>query len=136
MNKLILAFRDISNYFFILRKIRKAKNSEKWLSLNLNVDWIGRIWTIINLRNEDLGEDELVKKARVVEKIKPINSYLLELGLSEIVFPAIEQKTPRSYLLVYSPLFSVITLWRFLSFTIIMGLLIYFGYKFLIFKNV
>jgi len=115
-NKFYLYLREINNYFYIRKTIKKQKQSDQWYALKLRSDWIGRIYTVINLRKEDVGEEETVKRSRVFEKIVPINSYLKKLDLHEILYPAVEQLTDRSYLIVYSPLFRTITILRTLKY--------------------
>jgi len=115
-NKVYLYLREINNYFYIQRTIKKQKETDQWVALKLRSDWIGRIYTVINIRKEDVGEEDTVKRARVFEKIIPLNSYLKKLDLHEIVYPAIEQITDRSYLIVYSPLFTTITILRTLKY--------------------
>lgn len=112
-------FKDISNYVFIRRKLRKARKTETWEKLGLDYDWVGRVWTVINLRQEDVGEETLVKKARVIEKIKPINTFLYEQEIGEIIIPAVEPKTERSYLIVYYPKFEYLTTWRAIKILVI-----------------
>lgn len=124
---------DIVNYFTYLRVVRKArKNDEKWKNFGLMLDWIGRAWFVLNLREEDVGEPDLVRKARVVQRLRPINEYFEGgLELAEIVSVSVEQKTERSYLIVYYPLFKSLSLWKVFRFFILSGLAIlviwYFG---------
>lgn len=126
MKKDILAIRELFNYFYLLRKSKKAKkHDDRWIHFGLRISWFGKIWKVINLREEDIGEEDLVKQARIIEKIKPINSYLKELDLHEIIYPSIDKKTKRSYLLVYTPLFKYFTLLRFIKFSLIISLITY-----------
>lgn len=105
-----LACREIINYFYIKRVVRKNKKTHTWESLGLRVDWVGRIYTVLNLRKEDLGDDDRVQRTRLLEMMIPINKYLKSLDVHEIMFPAIEKKSDISYLLVYSPLFKKFTI--------------------------
>ena len=123
--KLYLFIREIINYRFILSTIKKQKVSEQWNALKLRADKLGRIYTVINIRKEDVGESDMVKRSRVFEYILPINNYMRKLDLHEIVFPAIEQVTPQSYLIVYSPMFKTITVLRTLKYLIYVSLFIY-----------
>lgn len=119
-----LYFREILNYFYIRKIIKKEKNTETWNVLNLRSDWVGRIYTVINLRKEDLGEQDEVKRFRLGETMKPINSYLRSLYLHEIIYPAIEQLSEQSYLIVYSPLFNKFTLLRTIKYIIVITVII------------
>ncbi|MCK9575378.1 MAG: hypothetical protein WC979_00880 [Candidatus Pacearchaeota archaeon] len=122
--RLYLATREVINFFYIKRTARKNKNTPTWQSFGLRVDWVGRIFTVLNLRKEDVGEEEIVRRTRLLEMLSPINKYLKTLDLHEIMFPAIEKKTDRSYLIVYSPLFKEFTVLYFLRIMFILGILI------------
>jgi len=80
---------------------------------------------VVSLREEETGEEELVKSWFAMERMRPINDYLMSLGLTEIVFPSIE-KIPdsRSYLVVYSPLFRETTMMWFVWRTVLVAALV------------
>jgi len=125
MKRLALIFKEIKNYFFLRRTIRLHTGSKKWKQFNLRKNWYGRVYTVISLREEDMGEEEVVRNWKAMEMMRPINEYLSSLGvsktnsmgLSELIFPSIEKiPNSRSYLVVYSPIFNALTfswvLWR------------------------
>jgi hypothetical protein len=124
MKRLKLISREISNYFF-LRKVLKRESGtmnldSPWVRFGLRKNWYGRIYTVISLREEDMGEEPLVRNWKAMEMMRPINDYLTSLDLQEIVFPSIEQiPETRSYLVVYSPIFNALTMswifWRILG---------------------
>ena len=101
-------------------------NISEWHNYKLRVDWVGHIYTVISLREEDMGEDAFTQHFRAMETMKLINEYLTKLDIQELIFPSIE-KIPdtRSYLVVYTPLFRELTvkwiLWKlaFLAGTIV-----------------
>lgn len=100
-------YREIKNFFFILSVIDKNRKTSKWKEMNLRSDWIGRMYTIISLSEEDMGDIEEVKRIKVLDRIKPVNYYLESLGLSEVIIPNITPiEDSRSYLIVYAPYFS------------------------------
>lgn len=112
MKRLKLVFREISNYFFIHRTLRNEiyKLSSPWYEFRLRRNWYGRIYTVISLREEDMGEEEIVRNWKAMEMMRPINDYLSSLGLQELIFPSIEAiPGTRSYLVVYSPIFVFFT---------------------------
>jgi hypothetical protein len=43
---------DIKNYFFIRKTIKKNIGTIEWEKFKLRVDWIGRIYTVVNLPPE------------------------------------------------------------------------------------
>ena len=130
----MLIMKEIKNYFFLRRVLNKAATEtgdSMWKRFNLRKNWYGRTYTIVSLREEDMGEEEVVRNWKAMERMRPINEYLQTLGLQEIVFPSIEQiPDSRSYLIVYSPIFKETTLswfvWRllFIATAILSGILI------------
>lgn len=108
-------WRELSNLFFIRKVIRKNKGSEEWKEYNLRLGYLNQIYTVISLRKEDMGEEEMVQRMKVMEKIEPMNNYLAGLNLAEIVYPDIV-KLPdtQSWLIVYWPLRNYFSVWRFL----------------------
>jgi hypothetical protein len=109
MKKLKLIYREIANYFYLQKTINNAADdpASLWNQYKLRKNWYGRIYTVVSLREEDMGEEEIVRNWKAMEIMRPINDYLRSMDLQELVFPSIE-KIPdsRSYLIVYSPLFT------------------------------
>lgn len=104
-------FKEVSNFLFIQRTIEKNSETDEWQSFNLRHDIANRIYTVISLREEDMGEMEEMKKLKVLDKMRPINEYMTTLGLQEIVMPSIEEiPDTRSYLVVYVPIFNQLSL--------------------------
>jgi len=127
-----LYWREVLNYIFIKRTINKQKKlNSPWYSLNLRADWVGRIYTVVNLRKEDLGEEEMIQRVRIGDMIKPINTYLRSLDLHEIIYPAIEKISEQSYLVVYSPLLEKLTFWRTMKYLLVLGMTIALIWKIL-----
>jgi len=123
--------REVRNFFFILTKIQKNKSSQKWKDFKLRVDWVGRIYTIISLSEEDMGEQEEVKRFKVLEKMKYVNEYLTSLDLQEVIIPNIQEiKGTRSYLVLYVPYFSNLSyIWMGLNVFLPAGLIYEFFIK-------
>lgn len=124
-----LFIRELINYFYIRKVIKREKKNNVWNSLNLRADYVGRIYTVLNLRKEDAGDDETVKRSKVFEKMLPINAYIKKLDLHEIVYPAVEKQSDRSYLVVYVPLLKYITFGRILKYIIVLFGLVYTLFK-------
>lgn len=114
-------YRDILNFLYIKRTCKKHLEDEAWVENRLRVDWVGRIYTVINLTDSDLGEMEQVREAKVIMRMKPINTYLESLDMQEIVYPSIEKINDQSYLLVYSPLFYGLSWWYVIKVLGILG---------------
>ena len=121
--KIFGVIRDIRNYFF-LRKIikREVINSPLWSKNNLRVDWIGRIYTVVNLPPEVTMSPDLPRElwpAYLVDQSKGLNEYLTSLNLHEIIRPEYKEiPESTSYLLIYYPYFRNLTKWWVISRTI------------------
>ena len=127
MKRTKLIFRELRNYRFLLKTISKQKRdvTSGWSKSNLRTDWFGRMYTVVSLREEDMGEEEVVRNFKAMQLMKPINEYLASLDLTEIIFPSIEViPNSQSYLIVYSPLFKETTLlWLFSRSLLFLGLI-------------
>jgi hypothetical protein len=118
--KIFGVIRDIRNYFFLRRVTkRELMNSPIWTKNNLRVDWIGRIYTVMNLPPEVTMAPDLPKElwpAYLIEQSKGLNEYLTSLNLHEIIIPEYKEiPGTNSYLLVYYPYFRDLTGWWIMS---------------------
>jgi len=99
---------DIKNYIQLFYIINKNKRTYKWKDLNLRVDWIGRIYTVINMRKEDFGETEEIRQSKINKQLAvPVYNYLTdELNLVELLTTRLQYiDGTYSYLLYFSPIF-------------------------------
>lgn len=117
---------DIRNYFFIRKTIKKNEKTIEWERFRLRVDWLGRMYTVVNLPPEVIyspDSPEEIRPAYVLEESRPLNEYLTGLNLQEIIIPSISPiANSFSYLLVYSPYFQKLSL-RWFIYRIIMILI-------------
>lgn len=94
-----------SDYRNILRK--ESLNSPLWLKMKLRYDWIGRIYTVVNLPPEVTMSRDFPADARpafVFEEMKGVNDYLTKLNLQEVITPTLkplEETNGDSYLVIY-----------------------------------
>lgn len=121
--KIFGVIKDIRNYFFLRKVIkREMVNSPLWSKNNLRVDWIGRIYTVVNLPPEVTMAPDLPKElwpAYLVDQSKGLNEYLTSLNLHEIIIPEFKEiPESTSYLLVYYPYFRYLTGWWIISRTV------------------
>lgn len=125
---------DIRNYFFIRKTIKKNMNSMEWQKFNLRVDWIGRIYTVVNLPPEVIyspDSPEEIRPAYVLEESRPLNEYLTRLNLQEVIVPSISPvENSISYLIVYSPYFQRLSLKWIIYRIIFILILLWTQYKF------
>jgi hypothetical protein len=79
------------------------------------------VYTVVNPLDAWKGDDPIVLKQKMLEKTYPINAFIDSLNISDIVAASWE-KIPESesYLLVYYPIFNVITAWRIFVFSLLL----------------
>lgn len=126
---------DIRNYFYIKKVIKQNLKTVEWEKYKLRADWIGRIYTVINLPPEVLYSPDApqeIRPAYILEESKPINEYLTKLNLQEIIFPEIRPiEGSISYLVTYSPYFQRLSwkwlLWRLFGILILIWAQAKFG---------
>ena len=125
----IIAYYEISNWFYVRRIIRKHRKDADWQNYNLRADWVCRIYTVLNPQlPSDAGDPDEVLQIKYAERLKPINLYLDSIGLGQSISPSFDKvEGTQSYLFVYSPIFNVITTWK--VFIFILSWVIFFVTK-------
>ncbi len=97
-------------------QIRKVAKSEE-IALQekgFRVDWIGRIYTVINLP-EEVATAPISQEGYVLMKLREHDKFLLELGIADYVSPEFEKiNNTDSFLLVLSADREYFKLWPFL----------------------
>lgn len=108
--------REVRLYFDYLKQIKEErKSSAQFDKFKLRIDWIGRLYTVVNLPAEVTESPDLPRESRpafVLEEIKPINDYLKQLKLEELVtlsFKPIKDTNDDSFLVIYYFLFQELT---------------------------
>ena len=119
LQRRISGFRELRNWFYIRKLIKKNKDSEEWKKFGLRAGYVGQIYCVVSLRKEDMGEEEMVQRMKIIQRLEPINNYLNSLDLSEIVYPEIvEIPESRSWLVVYWPIWQYFSFWRLIFQTV------------------
>ena len=95
--KIFQCIRDIRNWLFLRKVVKKYENSNEWNSLNLRRDWFYRIATVITLRKEDFGEVPEILAKRLGEFSAPLVTYFNVLNISEIVYVSKKYHIPDTY---------------------------------------
>lgn len=101
----------------IWQKIRKvAKSEEKSLNeKGFRVDWVGRIYTVINLP-EEVATAPISQEGYVLMKLREHDQFLLQLGIADYVSPEFNKiDDSDSFLLVLSADREYFRLWPFLK---------------------
>jgi len=131
MLRIFKVLRELKVYRDYLKLIKKESlDSPLWSRRNLRKDWIGRIYTVVNLPPQVIFATDVPKEARpsfVISEIKPINDYLKSLNLEEVLtmyINPIEGSNDESYLVVYQYFFRNLSLLWILRFIVEVSLLI------------
>lgn len=125
-------FRE-ARYF---RKFYKAvKSIESELNKEgLRVDWLGRVYTVLNLKEEAMQQPDVVQQSMIFQSLKPTNDILMKYGLSNDAFPTIKRLSDRSFLVVLYPENEYFNLTSFISNFALLATLItagWYGYTLL-----
>lgn len=101
--------------WWIFRK--SARSNVELLNENdLRVDYIGRIYTVVNLPEEVAGAAPQVHQAYVLQKITNYGKVMMKIGLADVVYPEIEQiKESAAYLVILWPVFDKFQLFTILG---------------------
>lgn len=94
---------------------------------NLRIDWIGRVYTVITLKDEFIEQPEMVQQSYVFQQLKPLSDILLKYGLSNDAFPEISKVSKDSFLIVLYPENEYLTIIDLIKNTIITSLIIFIG---------
>ena len=101
-------------------QIRKVAKSEE-IALKekgFTVDWIGRIYTVINLP-EEVATAPISQEGYVLMKLREHDKFFLELGIADYVSPEFNKiNNTDSFLFVLSPDRDYFKLWPFLVSTV------------------
>lgn len=108
-------YREI-RIFFIFRKV--AFENKKMLENEhkLRVDWLGRIYGVINIPEEVEGAAQQIQEAYVLQAITNYGKVMLQIGLADVQYPEID-KIPgaAAYLVVLWPEYEALTFWRIIG---------------------
>lgn len=96
------------------RKIAR-QNEDFLLTKGMRVDWLGRIYTVVNMPEEVINNQETVQQGWVLQQLAPLNSALMTIGVNDYAYPEIS-KVPdaASYLIVMYPEIDTLNPWRIL----------------------
>lgn len=130
-----LYFLDILNYIYFRKVVSKFNSSETWKNLNLRQNRIGEIYTVVRLRDEDLGDPDEIMTTRLMEIAKDKNIFIADMdiqfsvgGLVVVDYYHI-QEDPNAFLIIWQPklqVMSVINSFKFFTPVITLPIAIYF----------
>ena len=116
-------FQEFSVTFKFYREVKKIKKEIE--PQGIRVDWIGRMYTVINLGPEVIGQPEVVEQSFVFQKLSPVNNILMRYGLSDYSYPEISKITgTEQYLVVLYPENDHFNIWSFLRNFLFLGIVV------------
>ena len=103
--------------WWIFRSAAKEKNNLKKLNeQELRVDWLGRIYGVVNMPEEVVTAGPQVQQAYVLQQINKWGPVTTEMGLSDIIYPEINRIPGTSaYLVVMWPQYDSLSFWAILG---------------------
>lgn len=128
-------FLDILNYIYFRKVVSKFNTSETWKKLSLRQNQIGEIYTVVRLRDEDLGDPDEIMTTRLMEIAKDKNIFIADMdiqfsvgGLVVVDYYHIPED-PNAFLIIWQPklqVMSVINSFKFFTPVITLPIAIYF----------
>jgi hypothetical protein len=111
-----LYFLDILNYIYFRRVVSKFNSTETWKRLNLRQNQIGEIYTVVRLRDEDLGDPDEIMTTRLMEIAKDKNIFIADMdiqfsvgGLVVVDYYHIPED-PNAFLIIWQPKLQVMSI--------------------------
>ena len=110
IEKLKLMWYELQSFIYFKRTVNVASKTKEWNDLQLRNSG-NKIAAIVNLREEDMNEEEVVRNFKATLEAKKFHEYLSnDLDFSEIVYPHMRHiEDTRSYLILYTFEFEHIT---------------------------
>ena len=103
-------YKDI-RIWWIFRKTSRENIKMLNEDHELRVDWLGRIYGIVNLPEEVRSASLDVQQAYVLQQITKYGECMLKIGLADVVYPQIQKvKNSSSFLIVLWPVFDDLSL--------------------------
>lgn len=72
---------DVLNWFYFRRVVNRNENTSEWKANNLRRNSIGEIYTVVRLRDEDLGDPDEIVTTRIMELTKQQNQYIASMDI-------------------------------------------------------
>lgn len=122
LSKLLRPFTYWSDFWTELKIFRvfrqSAYQNKKMLEKDhgLRVDWLGRIYGVVNLPEEVAGAAEQIQQAYVLQQITKYGNVMMKIGLADIVYPEISRvEGSTAYLVVLWPVYDHLNFWYFIG---------------------
>jgi len=119
IKNIVLFWPNFIREFWLLYRYGKAVKSiqPELEEQGLRIDWLGRVYTVINLDKEYKNQPEMMQQSIVFKELKPVSDILMQYGLSDHAYPLIEKiqdDRAVAFLVVLYPETDYFNIWRFL----------------------
>ena len=107
---------EIRIWWIFRSACREKANLQKLNDQDLRVDWLGRIYGVINMPEEVIGAAPQVQQAYVLQQINKWGPITTEMGLSDVIYPEIDRITgTNAYLVIMWPQYDALGIWYILG---------------------
>lgn len=96
--------------WWIFRRTAKEYTDQLNKDFQLRVDWLGRIYGVVNLPEEVQTASGEIQQAYVLNKISTYGTFMMQIGLADMVYPQIQKISPTAYLVILWPVFDELSL--------------------------
>tara|TARA_B100000900_G_C20580660_1_gene717389 strand:- start:620 stop:1114 length:495 start_codon:yes stop_codon:yes gene_type:complete len=123
------------------RKVTKGKKNELQLEeAGLRVDWLGRVYGVINIPDEVLGAAEQIQQAYVLKEMGRFGDVMNKLKLSNVVYPQMQEiEGAGAYLVIFWPVLDRLNWINIIGSilgTLLYGFIVFFTVKLFIYYGV
>ena len=120
---------------------RLTKKSKKLLEESqLRVDWIGRVYGVVNVPDEVLGAAEEIQQAYVLKQLGQYGESMKKIGVANEVYPQMQEiQGAGAYLVIFWPILDRLNIFSILGnilYAIIYSFAVYFIIRLFVFYNV
>ena len=117
IKNVVLFWPNFFREFYLLYKYRKAvKEIQPELEKQgLRIDWLGRVYTVINLPQEYKNQPEMMQQSIVFKELKQTSDILMKYGLSDLAYPLIQKIDDNqaiAFLVILYPETDYFNFWR------------------------
>lgn len=107
---------EIRIWWIFRSTARQKDNLQEINNEDLRVDWLGRIYGVINMPEEVVTASPEIQQAYVLQQINKWGPITTKLGLADVIYPEIERITgSNAYLVIMWPQYDALSIWPILG---------------------
>lgn len=109
-------YSEIRIWWIFRSTARQQDNLQEINNEDLRVDWLGRIYGVVNMPEEVVGAAPQVQQAYVLQQINKWGPLTAKLGLADVIYPEIARiPASNSYLVIMWPQYEALGIWSILG---------------------